>query len=98
MPAAELYRTWNRYHRLASEAKSQEGSPMRARLLHWGILAPPISGLGQKRQMRREPTGGLFPLFPKTGNVNAQQQNVRLVLKRTFGSLCNPRGSFRRAR
>jgi hypothetical protein len=27
--------------------------------------------------------GGLFPLFPKTGNVNARQQNAALCHKQT---------------
>jgi hypothetical protein len=27
---------------------------------------------GHKRQMQCEPKGGLFPLCPKTGNVNAR--------------------------
>jgi len=31
-----------------------------------------------------EPTGGLFPLFPKSGNVNAQQQNAALCHKRKY--------------
>jgi len=35
-----------------------------------------------QRQMHCEPKGGLFPLFPKTGNVNAQQQNAALCQKR----------------
>jgi len=35
-----------------------------------------MSASGHKRQMQCEPTGGLFPLLPKTGNVNAQQQNA----------------------
>jgi len=38
----------------------------------------PNVAMGQKRQMQCEPTGGLFPLLPKTGHVNAQQQNAAL--------------------
>jgi hypothetical protein len=38
--------------------------------------------LGQKRQMQCEPKGGSFPLFPKTGNVNAPQRNVALCQSR----------------
>ena len=37
-----------------------------------------MSEMGHKRQMQSEPTGGLFPLLPKTGHVNAQQQNAAL--------------------
>jgi hypothetical protein len=32
--------------------------------------------------MQGDPTSGLFPLFPKSGNVNAQQQNAALCQKR----------------
>jgi len=35
-----------------------------------------MSEMGHKRQMQSEPTGGLFPLLPKTGHINAQQQNA----------------------
>ena len=50
--------------------------------MHYNNFANPISAMGHKRQMQCEPTGGLFPLFPKTGNVNAQQQNAALCQKR----------------
>ena len=45
-----------------------------------------ISALGQKRQMQCEPTGGSFPLFPKSGNVNAHQQNTALCQKPTYAA------------
>jgi len=46
-----------------------------------------MSALGHQRQMLCEPTGGLFPLSPKTGNVNAQQQNAALCHERTYAAL-----------
>jgi hypothetical protein len=35
-----------------------------------------MTAMGHKRQMQSEPIGGLFPLLPKTGHINAQQQNA----------------------
>jgi len=45
--------------------------------------------MGHERQMPCEPTGGLFPLSPKTGNVNAQQQNAALCHERTYAAQQN---------
>jgi len=45
-----------------------------------------MSALGHQRQMLCEPTGGLFPLSPKTGNVNAQQQNAALCQDQTYAA------------
>jgi hypothetical protein len=42
-----------------------------------------MSAQGHERLMQGEPTGDLFPLSPKTGNVSAQQQNAALCEKRT---------------
>jgi len=45
-----------------------QASPM---LTAAGYAALRHFGPGHERLMQGEPTGGLFPLFPKTGNANA---------------------------
>ena len=51
--------------------------------MHRSKSGPLMSALGHERLMQGEPTGALFPLFPKTGHVNAQQQNAALCHKLT---------------